>query len=140
MRIDVSDILAQSEGFRTSFKIADEAIELDDLLVAGNTNGRVTLTRSEQGLELDGNLDLTLTLECHRCLRPYAFPEELKLRGEFNRLPSLKDEDSWPIAKDFSIDLLPLIHQEAILNLPIKQLCSPDCAGLDIETGQPLKN
>ncbi len=139
MRIDVTDILAQSEGYRTSFEIVDEPIELEDMSVAEKTSGELTLTRSEVGLELDGNFSLVLTLECNRCLHPYALPEHLRIRGEFSRLQAgPQDEERWPITKDMSIDLVPLIRQEAILALPIKQLCNPDCAGLDPDSGQVI--
>jgi uncharacterized protein len=140
MRIDVSDILTQGEGYRTSFEIVNETIELADVSVADKVGGQISLGRTERGLELNGTVNLKLNLECHRCLRSYVFPETLRLHGEFSRFPTPEDEDCWPISKDLHIDLQPAIQQEAILGLPIKQLCTPDCAGLDIETGEPVKN
>lgn len=137
MRIDVTDILAQNEGYRTSFEVVNEPVELEDYPVEGGASGELTLVRTLEGIELDGRMQLTLSLECHRCLRPYSFPEKLRLRGRFSRLQGQAPiEDSWLIAKDFHIDLDPLICQEAILSLPIKQLCTPDCLGLDPQTGK----
>ncbi len=135
MHINVTDILAQDEGYRKSFEIVDETIELEDLALAENLNGTLTVGRTEAGLAVDGNFRTAVMLECHRCLREFAFPEELKLRGDYSFKP---DEDQWPIAKDNTIDLAGLVEQEIVVGIPIKQLCQPDCPGLDAETGQPI--
>ena len=136
MHINVSDILAQGEGSRTSFNIVDETIELEDIPMAEKINGQVTIGRTEDCLSLDGEARTAVILECHRCLREFTLAEELKLRGEFSREPN---EDQWPITKEHTIDIQPLIVQEIVLGIPIKQLCKPDCPGLDPDTGEPLE-
>ena len=133
MHIKVSDILAQGEGYRTSFEVAEEAIELDEFPMAQKLNGQLTLTRTEDGVLVYGDLTTAVMLSCHRCLDEFAFNENLHLQGEFTRQPQ---EDQWPIAKDFSIDLSPLIEEEIVLGIPIKQLCRLDCPGLDPSTGE----
>lgn len=138
MRITVRDILAQGEGYRTDFQVVDEELELEEPDFALPLNGQITLQRTDTGLGLEGSIDTAIVLECHRCLREFAFPEQLKLRGQFSeKLESADDGDSvWPIEKDHMIDIAPLVRQEAILGIPIKQLCQEDCPGLDPETGQ----
>lgn len=141
MRIDVSKILAQGEGSRKSFAIVDETIELEDLTVSSGLNGQVTLVRTESGLSLQGEVQVELKLECHRCLREYVFPEDLKINGHFSRQRGGDViDDTWPIIKDLTIDIAPLVRQEAILCIPIKQLCQPECPGFEASTDQPVVN
>jgi uncharacterized protein len=134
MHIEVSDILAQSIGYRTGFEIAGEHPEIEDVTLLDDINGNVDLTRVENGLLLGGKISTSMELECHRCLRAFAYPLEVKLTGEFAATP---EPDQWPIEADGVIDLAPPIRQELIVNIPIKQLCKADCLGLCTVCGQP---
>jgi uncharacterized protein len=134
MRLKVSDILARETGSRTSFQIAGERPELDDAKLASDLSGEITLTRTDDGLLVNGSLSTSLELECHRCLRAFAFPTTAKLEGEFTEQPT---EDQWPIEEDSTIDLGPLVRQELLVTIPIKQLCKPDCLGLCDVCGLP---
>jgi uncharacterized protein len=135
MHVKVNDILAQEVGYQTGFEIAQEAIEIEDVVVAEPLNGYIKMTRLEETLLAKGDITTAVQLECHRCLRTFNHPLTLKVTGEFNLKPV---EEQWPIARDWTIDLAPMMSQEIILQLPIKQLCEPDCPGLCDECGQRL--
>jgi uncharacterized protein len=73
-----------------------------------------------------------------RCLKDFGF----RLTWELTELYAFKKEsmsESELIVPDSAqIDLAPLLREYAILELPIKPLCKPDCMGLCIECGQDL--
>lgn len=127
MHIKVSDILAQDIGYRADFEVDGERPQLDDLILSSDLGGKITISRVKEGLLVTGQLATTLTLECHRCLNAFEYEMKIKPQGIFTDNPG---EDEWPIDRLTTIDLSPMIRQELIVSLPIKQVCSSDCLGL----------
>jgi uncharacterized protein len=138
MHIKVNDILAQDVGYQKSFEIADEAPELDGLQLAEDLNGNISISRLDDSLLARGQVATSIELECHRCLRAFQYPVQVNLSGEFSFKPPADADDQWPITKDYSIDVAPLIRQELLLRIPLKQLCEPDCPGLCPDCGLRL--
>jgi uncharacterized protein len=127
MHINVSDILAESVGYSRDFTIADEHPRFEDLSLAASINGHVSIMRLENGLAVRGRITTEVELQCDRCLRSFHHPVTASLRQVFTDHPS---DDELPIEHNNAIDLAPLIGQEVVLALPIKQLCQPDCPGI----------
>jgi uncharacterized protein len=136
MHIPVSDVLAQEVGYRKIFEVAGEQPELEDVALAEPVNGMVTLTRLDDGVGATAQLTTSQMLECHRCLQAFPFRQTVKLSGEFSRQPH---DDQLLLDKDMTIDLSPLVREELILGIPLKQLCKPDCLGIDPETGEAFE-
>lgn len=132
MHIKVNDILTGEVGHRTAFSITDEVLSLSELELVDTLSGDIQVAKLRTSLVVSGQAYVTVKLECHRCLRAFESSQKLKLNGEFSAAPI---EEQWPIAKELTIDLAPMIEQEILLMLPIKQLCSPDCLGLCVECG-----
>lgn len=134
MHIQIGDILAQEVGYQKVFKIADEQPVLEDVLLSAPVSGMVTLTRLEDSLALQGQLSTQQQLECHRCLQQFDYAQSVVVGAEFSLHP---EGDALPIDRSNQIDIAPVLREELILSTPIKQLCTPDCAGIDPETGKP---
>ncbi len=134
MHIKVNDILAQEVGYQTDLEIANESLEADELTLSQPVSGDLSLIRAEDSILSKGRIETAAKLECHRCLRAFNYPLQVKLSGEFSFTPS---DERWPI-ENYTIDLAPMMLQELILALPIKQLCEADCPGLCLECGQRL--
>jgi uncharacterized protein len=64
--------------------------------------------------------------ECRRCLTDVGGIAEVDVREVFETKPT--DGETWPIEQDH-IDIGPLLHDTALLALPLAPLCSDDCAG-----------
>lgn len=77
---------------------------------------------------------------CDRCLEDtvqnYCYSFEHRI---VDSTSSLSNED-YIVAKDYSIDLSELIRADILLELPLKNLCSPDCKGLCPICGANLNN
>jgi uncharacterized protein len=107
------------------------------------------LTRMQEDVLAQGQARTTARLECSRCLEPV----QVELAGKFE---TLYVPDTGPYAsrmgrRDFewgdqrvsfysgsTIDLTDELRQCLLLELPLKPLCRPDCAGLCPQCGQNL--
>jgi len=73
-----------------------------------------------------------------RCLKPYI----QHLHGEWTDLYAFNEksmsESGLLMPDDGHIDFTPVLREYALLEVPIKALCKPDCKGLCIECGQDL--
>jgi uncharacterized metal-binding protein YceD (DUF177 family) len=126
MRIPVRNVLPQDLGYRQAYAIADELPELGDVVLAQPMSGEAMVVRTSAGVAVSATLSTRQALECHRCLRAYEFDQTIKVSGEFSRQPQ---GDQLLIDRDIMIDLTPLIREELILGVPMKQSCGLDCPG-----------
>lgn len=94
-----------------------------------------------EGILVSGTADLEIAAECSRCLDPVSWHEDVDL-AELFRYPTTdargavveeeddEDEDALPEVQDDLIDLLPILRDAVVLDLPLAPLCSDDCLGL----------
>jgi len=92
----------------------------------GSIEGEITLIHTGQGILVRSKLSVQVELVCGRCLK--RFPTIDISSG----LPLHLSEESegFTIDKNHVLDLGELIRQYILLNLPMKPLCRPDCAGI----------
>ena len=76
-----------------------------------------------------GSYETTITMECHRCLRRFAY-----------RAASTDYiwEQPVKLSGDEIIDLTEGVQEDIMLRLPLKNLCSEDCKGLCPRCGKDL--
>ena len=95
--------------------------------------------KDKQAFRLAGRVQTTLELKCSRCLEPFAAPvdQEFDLRyqphtvnaGEGER--EIEEDDlTTAFYEHDEIDLGQLMHEQFVLALPMKPLCSGACKGL----------
>ena len=94
-----------------------------------------------------GRVQTRLQLECGRCLETFEIPVDspFELRyvpqaentGEEEREVE-EDDLTTAFYKDESLDLGELMHEQFVLALPMKPLCSETCKGLCPECGTNL--
>lgn len=63
---------------------------------------------------------------CRRCLQPVQGTAEVDVREIFETHPV--EGETWPLEHD-QLDLGPLLHDTALLALPLAPLCAEDCRG-----------
>ena len=119
----------------------------DDIQVVGPLDGHVRMRRTNQGLLVDGRVDLTLQLECNRCLKVFEQPMHITFEEQFyptvdvvSGLPlaSFDEEEIFPIDAHHELDLTEAIRQNALTALPMVTLCQEDCKGLCSQCGHDL--
>lgn len=82
------------------------------------------------GVVLTGVVKTPWTGTCRRCLRPVEGNATVDVREVFAVEPV--DGETWPLEGDH-LDVGPLLHDTALLALPLAPLCGDDCEGPDPE-------
>ena len=140
--------LMKSHGTSLEFDIDEDDVQLDqDLKVIGPLTGHVRMRRINQGLLVDGWVDLVVELTCTRCLKEFEQPMHLTFTERFHPtvdvmtgtpLPPIAEEDVFPIDDHHQVDLTETIRQRVLLDIPMVTLCKEDCAGLCSQCGHDL--
>jgi uncharacterized protein len=146
MEINVSQQLKASIGTIREYEI-DEPIDILEKGSLRNIKGLVTLTRTNRGILVKGTLKTKVPNECSRCLNTFDCPLEVSVEEEFfpiidvnsgTALEVLDEPEYFRIDEHHILDLTEAIRQNALLVIPMKPLCRPDCPGFCPECGQDL--
>jgi len=136
MKIKVSDI--PEEGLSVDFERRIESMGVD-------SRASVILTRIGVDVIVSGQVDMQIPLECGRCLGEFSLdlstPVELTYTGrppEMDEEVELSEEDLLRVFMDDEIDLGHLVEEQALLNIPMRPLCSEECKGLCPKCGADL--
>ena len=107
--------------------------------------GQIRFVRVTDGIWVSGMLDSNAVCTCSRCLKGFSLTLQLDLdeiylpvvdiiTGGALSLPEDTDP-SFIIDDHHTLDITEVVRQSAIVTLPMKPLCRPDCAGLCPECG-----
>ena len=138
MRFRVSQELHQPVGTEFSLELRERSLLLDDDAAVTNVQGDASLLRTDRGLLVTLRAAARLKGACSRCLAPLELPIEIDFQEEFipvvdplsgTRIASDEAEDSFVIDADLMLDLGEALRQYALMSMPGKPLCRPDCAG-----------
>jgi len=137
-RLNVGFIVHEEVGYKHEFSFEFDQVQISDDLVLRNFEGIVTIGRTPQGLILQGDFSAETTLECGRCLNDFDY----ELNWDFTELYAFNEksvsESDLLLPKDQQIDLQPLIREYALLEIPTKPVCRPNCKGLCAVCGEDL--
>jgi uncharacterized protein len=121
--------------------VVPESVEQPEL------RGRVRLMRTGDGILVQGDLSVELTLPCSRCLEPVVVPIDLELEEVFTPTidiitgqamePEEDDRALW-IDEHHILDLSEVLRQDVLVAVPMHPICREDCAGLCSTCGQNL--
>lgn len=139
MKIHLERVKEEPFRWRETEAIAAGELECRDLLQLSEVSWRGEVSYVAPGFLLRAELAYEQTTSCVRCLRPVA--EELKSAVE---LLILVDPDEQPtgeyqlkreemstlVVAGEILDSRPILIEQLQLNIPMRTLCRPDCAGL----------
>lgn len=139
MRIDLERIQEKPFSWQETLEFSPEELAAPELAALGPVAVEGKLTFVESGYLLTGRLRYVPRLVCDRCLR--EVPETRDIPLELLVLTHAKApeaEEQELEEKDLSVvhlsgdilDTEPLVVEQIQLNIPMKPLCRPDCAGL----------
>jgi len=86
-----------------------------------------------EGILVSGTVDTVAQAECVRCLDPITVPIRATIQELFAYLAD--DSYDYQVVQD-EIDLDQVVRDQVVVELPFQPVCSPDCPGLDPETGE----
>ena len=138
LRLNVGFLISSPIGVYRDFDFDIPKFRIDDDFTLLDFAGVAKISRTPQGLLVEGHFSGKTTLECVRCLSDYIQP----LEWEFTELWAFdkrsETESGLIVPEDAHIDLQPLVRDFAMLEFPIKPLCREACKGLCPECGENL--
>ncbi|MBK8020176.1 MAG: DUF177 domain-containing protein [Chloroflexi bacterium] len=128
LKLNVGFLLADGPGHthETSFDVP--AIRVADDVDLAYLRGPLRLSRTKEGILVQGLLHVGIEEECYRCLDAVLVDHTVGIEELF-QYPSPVDAE-YGIDEDAVLDLGPLIRSEAIIADARGVLCREDCKGL----------
>ena len=152
MQINVATLLQEKVGSRRKLTIENELVQLPEFKYSREINGSANLLRIKRGILVSAKIDITLELQCARCLCDFESTYLLQFDEEFvlsephpitAELPAYDKED-FLIDKYWHLDLSEAIRQYEQTAVPLVPLCTSECVGLDkgtiLESANNLDN
>lgn len=134
--------LSHGQGTRLDFPVRLDPLELGGQTYAPVGDGvetRLDLSRPSNGYAFRLRFPLRVEGPCMRCLEPAAVEVEVDAR-EIDQAQTDDEELRSPYVVDDELDLGRWAHDAAVLALPTRILCRPDCAGLCPVCGESLND
>ena len=130
LRLDVSYLIHQAPGTERTFDLDFPFLHFEPDLDLLDVVGEITVSVTEDGVLVEGELTALTQLECTRCLAPYKEVLEINFTELYSHDTGQEDIGQTRLPPDGMIDLRPLLREYALLDIPIRHLCSADCKGL----------
>ena len=133
MQINVAQLLKEPVGTKRVYKI-DETTDNDD---ENRVIGEATLTRTNLGILLTGEISANVKGTCTRCLGEACVKVTFNMEDEYFPIVDINtgahlhpDLDEFTIDDSHILDLEEAIRQYIIMATPTKILCRQDCPGI----------
>lgn len=137
LRFNIGFLLEASLGTSRDYEINYPSIMAEDLLLEP-LMGKISFTRTSEGIYIDGRLQSSLKLECVRCLEDAIVPIKFRISELYYYPASSTPKGELAVPDTAYIDMSPVIRDLCLLEAPMKPLCQPDCQGLCLNCGQNL--
>ena len=120
----------------------------EDYTIAAPVHLVMDVHKDGDAYRVTGRVETRLRLACGRCLEPFEIPVDSPFELRYVPEPAgAREDDEREVAeddlttafyKDEAIDLGELMHEQFVLALPMKPLCSEACKGLCAQCGTNL--
>lgn len=137
--IDITELGPGGVEFNESLALGELSQEVGEPVVVLNARIAGWADRGDLGVDFRGKLNATVRLQCSRCLEPL----ETKIRVDFELIlvqeaidygvgeREIEERDALLYyAEDGQARLDAIATEQIWLNLPLKPVCRPECAGL----------
>lgn len=146
MLISLSETMStKGKVEKVSVPIEMESFDYQGIAYKFSRKEPVNLTISNLGnrvVLIEGNIDVSLTMFCSRCLKELEYPMKLDFNKEidFNLTAEERaddlDETNYIVGYNLDVDIM--VYDEILIAFPMKLLCSEDCKGLCKNCGANL--
>jgi uncharacterized protein len=108
---------------------------------------RLRIEKVDAEIVVKGDMTAEITLQCSRCLNEFSRTTSVPVDVVYHPVEELKGKDyreitSEELDSDFysgeELDLLELLKEQVVLNIPMKPLCTDACKGICPECGADL--
>ena len=143
IQLNVAQLLKEPIGATRTYEFRDSISipEWRSAVMAGSAS----MMRTDAGILVEAEAESNVGVSCSRCLAESAVPIRLSFVEEYipaidvtTGLPVKIPAGSFSIDKNHILDLSEALQQYALLEIPMKSLCKPDCKGLCPKCGENL--
>ncbi len=144
-------LLNLTDVFTSEGKVVDKTISLEmtefhsklgDFPIVAKSPVQLTMSNLGVGKALvKGTADITLQMECNRCLEEVAVELKLEFLREITSVDaqeSASDDENQDVVESGQLNVETLISNEILINLPDKVLCKENCKGICKQCGHNL--
>ncbi len=89
-------------------------------------------------VRLSATVSYTYDGTCDRCAEPMSDNRSFKMDHILVTTVAGEDTEEFLVVENFELALDELVQADLLLNLPMKNLCKPDCRGLCVRCGKNL--
>ncbi|MBE0703169.1 MAG: DUF177 domain-containing protein [Afipia sp.] len=134
LKLNVGFLLASGSGHIHETALNIPAIRVAEDVDLDYLKGLLRLSRTKEGILVQGELKAGFGAECSRCLDPIQREVTLQIEELFAH--PVPGDCEFSVAEDGILDLSPLIRSEILIEEEHSVLCRIDCKGLCPECGQ----
>jgi DUF177 domain-containing protein len=140
MKVLISDI--PEEGLDLQLQ---DTVESDAITLPVRAQLRIEKVGSE--VVVRGELITNIKLQCSRCLKDFWNEMSVPVNVVYHPIEELKGEEKYQVKgeeldMDFysekEMDMLTLMTEQVLLNIPMKPLCNDFCKGICLKCGKDL--
>jgi len=135
LRLNVGFLLKEGIGYSREFEFDEPVVSVAEDLTVQDMHGRVSMTRTPQGLYAQGLLRGTVDHICSRCLTDMVQPVSARIAELYHYPPETAPPEALKVSDDAHLDLTSVVREDFLLSVPIQALCMPDCKGLCPDCG-----
>ncbi len=138
LRLQVGFLLAEGPGSVKNLPInLPQRVHVAQDLFLESLVGSLVLTRTKDGILMQGSLQVTRARECDRCLEAFDHSFELQV-AELFASPPEENISVFSVDSNGEIDLAPLLREEVFIEESYQAFCRAGCRGLSAESGVNL--
>ena len=138
LRIQVGYLLSDGPGNAKEIPITfSQRVQVDDDLYLDALNGNLVLTRTKEGILVQGTLQVAHARECDRCLDSFTHGFALDI-AELFAVQTDAGKSVFSVDSNGEIDLAPLLREEVLIEESYRAICKDGCRGLSATSGNNL--
>lgn len=145
MKLSIAELL-KDPGAKKSFHfVLKELPEVSSLTFTEPIQIQGEVVNTGQGLTLTGHVETIVTGKCDCCLDKVSIPLVFDINEEYlpeSAAEELGEELESNLVLHYNeewLDLVEILQENLLLNLPMRTVCEPECPGLCPSCGKNLK-
>ena len=140
LKLQVGYLLSEGPG---NSKVAPiclpQRLQVANDLFLESLTGDLVLTRTKEGILIQGTLRVVHARQCDRCLEAIDHVFELGVAELFASPPDANNS-VFSVDSSGEIDLAPLLREEVLIEEGYRTVCRAECRGLSAESGANLNH
>ena len=140
LKLQVGFLVSEGPGASREIPIdLPQRVHIYDDLFFEFLTGNLILTRTKEGILIQGTLLVCHRRECDRCLDTFEHAIEVEVAELFASPPDA-DKSVFSVDSNGEIDLVPLLREEVIIEESYRAVCRDECRGLSAVSGINLNH